>query len=327
MKQQTKDAALASFEKYGESKIEKSAAKSFVLSIFAGMFIAIAFVFYITVTTGAGDLPWGLTRLMGGLVFSLGLILVVVCGGELFTSTVLSTVGWVQGLYSTKQLLMCWIRVYLGNLVGATILVSLVMMAKMHLLDGGSWGINVLQVAQHKLHHTWSQAFVLGLLCNLLVCLGIWMTMSSKDMLTKSLLLILPVAMFISSGFEHSVANMFMVPLGIIINSTSSAEFLISHGFASGHFADLTWSNFINHNLIPVTLGNIVGGGVVVGLGYWLAAKETLQTTHIKTIEKTIKGLPMKNSLNTLTVNDVQDTNPVVVLQTQTIYEALSMLT
>lgn len=322
-------------ETYGLKKIQKSAAKSFALAIFAGAFIAIAFVFYITVTTGAHGAPWGIIRLAGGFAFSLGLILVVVCGGELFTSTVLSTVAWAQGLFSTGQLLKCWARVYIGNLIGAAIMLVLVVTARMHLLDGGEWGINALQVAQHKLEHSWAQAFALGILCNLLVCLGTWMTFSSKDMLTKSILLILPVAMFVSSGFEHSIANMFMVPLGLTIKAISEPAFFISHGFALTDFAHLTFSNFILHNLIPVTLGNIVGGGVCVGLGYWLIeadGKSTIkqinnpdnnnnQLTHF--VEASI----MKSTLKNLTVKDIMNNTPLVFTQNQDIYQALALLT
>ncbi|WP_413701959.1 formate/nitrite transporter family protein [Psychromonas sp. KJ10-10] len=123
---------------YGVSKLEKSIHKSFTLAIFAGAFIAIAFLFYITVTTGATDAPWGMVKLTGGLAFSLGLVLVVVCGGELFTSTVLTSIAWTQGLFSTKSLLNCWLRVYFGNLIGATLILSLVLLAKMPLLDGGN---------------------------------------------------------------------------------------------------------------------------------------------------------------------------------------------
>lgn len=342
-----KDATLQTAEEYGKSKVAKKAAKSFSLAIFAGVFIAIAFVFYITVTTGAAGAPWGVMRLVGGLAFSLGLILVVVCGGELFTSTVLTTVAWAQGFFSTAELLKCWLRVYLGNLVGAALMVLLVITAKMYLLDGGSWGINALQIAQHKLHHSWLQAFSLGILCNLLVCLGIWMTFTTKDILAKSMLLILPVAMFISSGFEHSIANMFMVPLGIIIHAVSTPEFFIAHGFIAADFADLTWGNFISHNLIPVTLGNIVGGGAFVGLGYWLTEQGTIQNKqspetgrlnlqnnineqqHLSTnTQLTNPGEPniMKNTLNNLTVNDVMEKNPLVLEQTACIYKALSLL-
>ncbi|WP_372882445.1 formate transporter FocA [Psychromonas sp.] len=338
---------LQTVEEYGISKVAKKTAKSFSLAIFAGAFIAIAFVFYITVTTGAAGAPWGVMRFTGGLAFSLGLILVVVCGGELFTSTVLTTVAWAQGLFSTAELMKCWVRVYFGNLVGAALMVTLIITAKMHLLDDGSWGINALHIAQHKLHHTWVQAFTLGILCNLLVCLGIWMTFTTKDILAKSMLLILPVAMFISSGFEHSIANMFMVPLGIMIKTISSPEFFSSHGLLAAEFADLTWSNFIAHNLIPVTLGNIVGGGVFVGLGYWLTEKDSKhanlqpQTIHANPIinseqpqnlftnkpstnsgEKNI----MKTALNNLTVNDVMDQNPLVLTADECIYKALSLL-
>lgn len=256
-------------EAFGVEKVNNSFFRSFSLAIYAGMFISLAFVFYISVTTGSGSAPWGIIRLVGGIAFSLGLMLVIVCGGELFTSTVLSTVGWAQGRFSTCQLLKCWGRVYLGNLVGAMILLALIMMAKMYLLDGGEWGIHAMKIAQSKLEHDWSQAFALGILCNFLVCLATWMAFTSKETVGKSLLLILPVAMFVSSGFEHSIANMFMVPLGLAIKAVSDPSFYVAHGYLASDFDHLTFYNFIIHNLIPVTLGNIVGGGVLVGLGYW----------------------------------------------------------
>ncbi len=257
---------------YGVDKVIKHPWQSFVLAIFAGAFIALAFVFYITVTTGSSETSWGIARLVGGIAFSLGLILVVVLGGELFTSTVLSAVAWARGRVSTRALLLCWGRVYLGNFVGAMVILSLVMMAGLHQLDGGHWGLNALRIAQHKLHHTWLQAFALGVLCNLLVCLGVWMTFACRDALAKSMILVLPVAMFVSSGFEHSIANLFMVPLGISVHGLHSLGWIETSSAITienmASFADLTWFNFIFHNLIPVTLGNIVGGGIFVGLGF-----------------------------------------------------------
>jgi len=272
-------------EEFGYEKVQSSFAKSFSLAIYAGMFISIAFVFYLSVTTGSGGAPWGIIRLVGGIAFSLGLILVIVCGGELFTSTVLSTVGWAQGRFNTTQLLKCWGRVYLGNLVGAMILLALVMAAKLYQLDGGEWGIHAMTIAQGKLKYDWSQAFALGILCNFLVCLATWMTFTSKDTLAKSLLVVLPVAMFVSSGFEHSIANMFMVPLGLAIKAVSDPAFYVAHGHLVSDFDHLTFYNFIVHNLIPVTLGNIFGGGVLVGLGYWSIDRKK---TNEKTLDQTV---------------------------------------
>ncbi|MCL2915717.1 formate transporter FocA [Shewanella corallii] len=270
-------------ELYGHSKVIKSPWQSFGLAIFAGAFIALAFVFYINVTTGAGDAPWGMVRLVGGLAFSLGLMLVVICGAELFTSTVLSTLARARGMITTRQMLACWARVYVGNLIGALIMLTLIMTAGMHQLDGGNWGLNALNIAQHKLHHNWLQAMVLGVLCNMLVCLGVWMTFASKEVMTRAMLLMLPVAMFVSSGFEHSIANMFMVPLGIAISQFADPGFFAALDLSREQFSDLTITNFVFNNLIPVTLGNILGGGVIVGLGYWLIEnkagdKEAVQT-------------------------------------------------
>lgn len=270
-------------EYYGYSKVVKSPWQSFGLAIFAGAFIALAFVFYINVTTGAGDAPWGMVRLAGGLAFSLGLMLVVICGAELFTSTVLSTLARAQGKITTSQMLACWARVYLGNLIGALIMLVLIMTAGMYQLDGGHWGLNALNIAQHKLHHSWLQALVLGLLCNMLVCLGVWMTFASKEAMTRAMLLMLPVAMFVSSGFEHSIANMFMVPLGIAISQFASPEFFTALNISRDQFNDLTIINFIVNNLIPVTLGNVLGGGVVVGLGYWFIDNKIGETKTVDT--------------------------------------------
>ncbi|WP_144209257.1 formate transporter FocA [Shewanella donghaensis] len=262
-------------ENFGLAKVAKSPWQSFILSIFAGAFIAIAFVFYITVTNGS-TMGWGITRLIGGVAFSLGLILVVVCGTELFTSTVLTSIPWAQKKIKTSVQLQCWARVYAGNLIGALLMVFLIMSARMFELNSGQWGLSALNIAQHKIHHTWSQALTLGVLCNMLVCLAVWMTFATKDLLTKSCLMILPVAMFVSSGFEHSIANMFMVPLGVAIHSFAPESFYVALNINPAQYDDLTLVNFVFNNLIPVTLGNIIGGGVFVGLGFWLVEQGKL---------------------------------------------------
>lgn len=348
---------------YGAAKIVKAPQHSFALAVFAGAFIALAFVFYITVTTGAGSLSWGVTRLIGGIAFSLGLILVVIAGGELFTSTVLSAIAWANGKVSGKALLRCWLRVYSGNFLGASIILLLVAGAGMANLAHGAWGLNALAIAQHKLEHTWLQAFTLGVLCNLLVCLGIWMTLSCKDSLSKALILILPVAMFVSSGFEHSIANLFMVPLGISIQTFAPEAWWQSVGMQQAQFAELTISNFIFHNLIPVTLGNIVGGACLVGFGYRLTeapsshqagqlypvatsmnalsaqTSEALATIHaepvlnnenqyLTTSTSLTQGTNtmIKSTIASLTVKDVMNTQLITLTPAMNVYQALELL-
>ncbi|MFO6422805.1 formate transporter FocA [Motilimonas sp. KMU-193] len=329
-----KQSMLEQAAHYGHDKALKAPWYSFGLAIFAGAFIALAFVFYITITTGASGWPWGMVRLAGGVAFSLGLILVVVCGGELFTSTVLTTIAWAKKTITTGQLIRCWARVYGGNLVGAMLVLVMVMMAGMWQLDLGEWGLNALHIAQHKIHHSWGQAFTLGVLCNLLVCLGIWMTFSSKDVLSKSVLLVLPVAMFVSSGFEHSIANLFMVPLGIAIhnfaNEALASSLMVNPAELSAQFNDLTLAHFIKNNLIPVTLGNIVGGGVLVGLGYWaveLGKKSKQQVVAIQLNKfSTQEEDEMKNVINQLVVKDLMDSNPITLSAEMNVYQAIEIL-
>ena len=257
-------------EEAGVYKASKPPLTTFFLAINAGVFISIAFTFYITVTTGSSELPYGISRLIGGLCFSLGLILVVVCGADLFTSTVLIVVAKASGRISWAQLTRHWIIVYFGNLFGALLFVALIWLSGEHLVANGLWGLNVLQTADHKMHHTFVEAVALGILANLLVCLAVWMSYSGLSLTDKTLAMILPVTMFVSSGFEHSIANMFMIPMAIVIKDFASADFWQLTSATAGQFSALTPWQFITDNLIPVTLGNIIGGGLLVGLTYWI---------------------------------------------------------
>ncbi|MDW6017301.1 formate transporter FocA [Vibrio plantisponsor] len=254
----------------GVGKATKAAYKSFLLAISAGIHIGIAFVFYTVVTTGAHDLPYGVTKLLGGIAFSLGLILVVITGGELFTSTVLTLVAKASGKISWRQLMKNWTVVYLGNLAGSVLLVAIMLSTRQYMEDGGQLGLNAMAISQHKLHHTFLQAFSLGLMCNILVCLAVWMTFSARSLTDKVMVLVLPVAMFVSSGFEHCIANMFQVPMAIGIKNFAPEAFWKMTGANIADYADLNMMDFIINNLIPVTLGNVVGGGVFVGMWYWL---------------------------------------------------------
>ncbi|PEI03168.1 formate transporter FocA [Pantoea agglomerans] len=257
-------------EEAGIYKATKNPFTTFFLAINAGVFISIAFVFYITATTGSGAMPYGIAKLIGGICFSLGLMLVVVCGADLFTSTVLIVVAKASGRISWGQLARNWINVYAGNLAGALFFVALMWFAGQHMVANGAWGLNVLETADHKMHHTFLEAVCLGTLANLLVCLAVWMSYSGRSLTDKLVVMILPVGMFVASGFEHSIANMFLIPYAITIRDFATPEFWQAAGTTAAQFHALTVSNFILHNLIPVTIGNIIGGGVLVGLTYWI---------------------------------------------------------
>lgn len=254
----------------GVHKATKDPVKSFLLAITGGIHIGIAFIFYTTITTGGEGIPWGLMKLIGGLGFSLGLILVIITGGELFTSSVLTLVAHASKKINTKSLILNWAVVYVGNLVGSILLVAIMLVAQQYMFDGGAVGINTMNIASHKLHHGFFQAVALGLMCNLLVCIAVWMTFSGRSLTDKIAVTILPVAMFVAAGFEHCIANMFQVPMAIGIKTFASPEFWQMTGMSVADYADLTLTNFVFNNLIPVTIGNIIGGGIFVGMGYWL---------------------------------------------------------
>ena len=256
-------------EDAGVYKATKQPLTTFFLAITAGVFISIAFVFYITATTGSASMSYGMAKLVGGICFSLGLMLVVVCGADLFTSTVLIVIAKASGRITWKQLACNWINVYIGNLLGALFFVGLIWFSGEHMVANGAWGLNVLQTAEHKVEHTFIEALCLGILANLMVCLAVWMSYSGRTLTDKMFAMILPVAMFVASGFEHSIANMFMIPMGIIIKNFAAPEFWQAIGIAPSHFGHLTMNNFLIDNLIPVTIGNIIGGGLLVGLTYW----------------------------------------------------------
>ncbi|MGJ0636639.1 formate transporter FocA [Xenorhabdus bovienii] len=253
----------------GVYKVNKHPAVTYLSAIMAGVFISIAFVFYITATTGTSSIPYGLAKLTGGICFSLGLMLVVIFGADLFTSTVLTIVSKATGRITWSQMLKNWINVYIGNLIGALFFVILMWQSGQYAVANGSWGLNVLQTADHKMHHTFIEAVCLGILANLMVCLAVWMSYAGRSLIDKLFALILPVAMFVASGFEHSIANMFLIPFGIIIKNFAPTEFWAKVGATPEQFPQLTVSHFITDNLIPVTMGNIIGGAILVGLIYW----------------------------------------------------------
>ncbi len=320
---------MAEAEKFALSKANKTSGMTLSLAVMAGAFIGLAFLFYITVTTGSSSAGWGLSRLAGGIAFSMGLILIVICGGELFTSSVLSSISWANKQISFSKMLSIWGKVYVGNFIGAMFLLLLVTAAGLYQMDHGQWGLNALNIAQHKIHHTPVQAFALGVLCNLLVCLAIWLTFSSANAMTKAAMTILPVAMFVSSGFEHCVANMFMVPLGIAIQNLAPESFWLNIGVPASQYADLNISNFLGANLLPVTLGNIVGGSVLVGLANWsIYRRPELKAASVSSIHHTTSMTSVKESTmnNTIQIKEIMNPQPITLTAETPIATAIDTL-
>lgn len=184
-------------EDVGVYKASKRQILSFFSAIPAGAFIALAFVFYTTTQTGNVGASWGLTKLVGGIVFSLGVIMVVVCGSELFTSSTMTTVARASGRISTFQMLRNWVVVYFGNFVGSIFIVLIIWFSGQTMAANGQWGLTILKTAQHKIHHMWFEAFCLGILCNIMVCIAIWMTYAGKTLTDKALIMILPIALLL----------------------------------------------------------------------------------------------------------------------------------
>lgn len=245
------------------------------LAVLAGAFIAAGAFYATTVWAGGSALPYGVNRLLGGLVFCLGLVLVVVAGAELFTGNNLIVMAWAARKVTTGQLLRNWGIVYVGNFIGALLTVVLMLLAKQYLAGKGAVGLTALQIATAKSILTPVQAFFLGMMCNALVCMAVWLTYSARTTTDKILAIIFPISAFVAAGFEHSVANMYFIPMGLLIKQFAPAAFWASDALAKATpavtievFSKLTWGNFFL-NLIPVTLGNIVGGAGMVGLIYW----------------------------------------------------------
>lgn len=258
----------AKAEDVGVAKSRLDLMRMLALGILAGAFIAMGAIFATTVTAGAaGNLPFGVGKLLGGLVFCLGLILVIGAGAELFTGNNLIVMAWASKKVTTRKLLTNWVLVYIGNFIGATATAVLVFLSKQYTFGGGLVGENALNIANGKVGLEFVQAVILGILCNALVCLAVWLCIGARSATDKILAIIFPITAFVAAGFEHSVANMYFVPIGLLIKG--DAEFLSAIGANVADYANLTWSSFLVHNLLPVTIGNIIGGAVLVGLIYW----------------------------------------------------------
>jgi formate/nitrite transporter len=257
-------------EQVGVKKAALDRASMFALAVLAGAFIALGAMFATTVLAGAGDgLPYGVARLLAGLVFSLGLILVIVGGAELFTGNNLIVMAWASRKVSTAALVRNWLVVYLGNFVGAVATAALVYASGQYAFGGGAVGAAALATANAKVGLEFGQAVALGIICNALVCLAVWLTYSARTTTDRILAIVPPITAFVAGGFEHSVANMYFIPLGLFVKAGAPDAFWASIGRSAESYPSLTWERFLVGNLPPVTLGNVIGGTLLVGAVYW----------------------------------------------------------
>ncbi|MEE8346491.1 MAG: formate/nitrite family transporter [Dehalococcoidia bacterium] len=260
--QETADAC----ERVGVKKAHLDTVSTLVLSGLAGAFIALGAMLF-TVTVTQTELGFGPTRLLGGVAFSLGLILVVVAGAELFTGNTLIIMAWAGRKISTPLILRNWGLVYGGNFVGALLTVLLVYASRQFEFNGNEIGATALKVANGKVNLGFGEAVALGILCNVLVTLAVWLALTARSTIDKIFAIIFPITAFVAAGFEHSIANMYFIPMGILLKEESSVR--EAAGLTSGDLSNLTWGDFFLANLLPVTIGNIIGGALLVGGVYW----------------------------------------------------------
>ena len=269
-------------EYLGVKKAEMPAFTMLMLSILAGAFISLGAIFSTTVAAGAmavtaadgsvafsTGLPFGVTRLLTGLAFCLGLILVIVGGAELFTGNNLIVMAWASGKVTGRALLRNWVIVYLGNFIGSIATAILMFFTKQYTFGADAVGITALRIAVGKCDLGFLQAIALGILCNALVCLAVWLTYSARTTLDKIISIIFPITAFVAAGFEHSIANMYFIPYALLVKGFDP-EYTAKVADRVPKLDVLTWKAFFINNLLPVTIGNIIGGAVLVSAIYWV---------------------------------------------------------
>lgn len=245
-------------ETTGVAKARLPLLSMLVLGVLAGAFIGLGALYFVIVRSDA-QLSFALKQVLGGMAFALGLILVVIAGAELFTGNNLLVMAWADRKISTCELLRSWAVVCIGNFVGAVGLALLVYLARHPEINGGAIGREYLSIASAKVGLPFWTALFRGILCNALVCLAVWMALAGRSVVDKVVAIVVPISAFVAAGFEHSVANMYLIPMAMLLQDAG--------GMAGATV--ITWSGFFA-NLVPVLLGNLIGGAVLVGLVYHL---------------------------------------------------------
>jgi formate/nitrite transporter len=258
------------FDGVSVGKATNTTANLFILGIFAGMFIAFGGFAGQTISHSIENV--GLAKFATGAVFPVGLMLVVIAGAELFTGNNLIIIGYMDGKITLSQLLRNWVIVYLGNFVGSIFLAFMVSQSGLFSVSGGLLGATVIKAAIGKASLPFGQAIVRGILCNIIVVLAVWMAIAAKDIASKILAIWFPIMLFVMSGFEHSIANMYFIPAGIFAKSNSA--YVEAGNITAESLSKLNVGGLLS-NLIPVTIGNIIGGAIIIGLGYWYIYRYT----------------------------------------------------
>jgi len=252
-------------ETVGVTKARLPLSSLFILGVLAGGFIGLG-ALYFTLVTSDAQLTFAASRLLGGVAFSLGLVLVVVAGAELFTGNNLLVMAWASKRITSGELAINWTVVYLANFLGALGLVALVYLSDCWRMNDGAVGANAVKIALAKATLPFWDAFFKGILCNILVCLALWLALAGRGVADKILAIVFPISAFVAAGFEHSIANMYFIPLGILLKDR-----IVVNGSEQ-----LSWTGFLA-NLLPVTIGNIIGGAVMVALVYYLVYRRRVE--------------------------------------------------
>ncbi len=251
---------------FSTSKAALPLPKMALLGLLAGVYIGLGgFLMTLVTSDLAAHWGFGMARLMGGSVFSLGLILVILVGAELFTGNNLMVIGLLSKRITVSGMLKNWTASYITNFIGSLLLVALVFLSQLWLMNNAEIGATMVKIAAAKVNLDFWTAFWRGVGCNFLVCVAVWLAVSGDDNISRILGIYFPITAFVALGFEHSIANMFLVPMGILAASQPSVTPLLG----SLNLAHLNWTDFLIGNLLPVTLGNIVGGALLVGAIYW----------------------------------------------------------
>lgn len=251
------------------AKVSYGKLKTFILAIAAGAFIGFGAQASLTAMAGTDALSYGLAKILGGMIFSAGLMMIVFTGSELFTGNVLIGLSVLEKKTSVIQLLRNWVIVYLGNFVGAAIVAGLIHLANAYHGTNEVLGILGLKVAYTKVNLTFTQAFASGILCNWLVCMAVWMAAAAKDVSGKIWAILFPITAFAMCGYEHCVANMYMITNGLLVKLSTAVTSVA--GLTADQLATLNLKTFLVDNLIPVTLGNAIGALIFVVGTFWLA--------------------------------------------------------